>query len=137
MAGTSDMDTIREAYQMWNQSKASSVDFWMNLLADDVNWRSLADGSKGMEFTRACNCKNDVVRYFSELAQEWEMIHYTVDEFITEGDRIVMLGRCGWSNKRTGKSIETPKADFIRMRDGKISEFFEFYDTARAEEAAR
>ena len=30
----------------------------------------------GMEFTRLCNCKNDVLRYFEELSSDWELIYY-------------------------------------------------------------
>lgn len=123
---------LREGYKLWNNSKAESVDYWMNLIADDVKWHSLADGAAGMEFTRACSCKNDVVHYFEELGKEWEMIHYTVFEFIAQSDRVVMVGNCAWKNKRTGKALETPKVDVIRMRDSKIVEFQEFYDTAKA-----
>jgi len=137
MVETDDFETLQEAYRLWNDSKADSVTHWTNLVADDVQWRSIADGVRGMEFSRACGCKDDVARYFSELAKEWGMIHYTVDEFICEGERFVMLGRCGWKNRRTGKAVETPKADIIRMRNGKIVEFFEFYDTAQAIAAAR
>ena len=131
------LSTLKNAYRMWDESKADSVEHWMNLIADDVCWKSLGDGADGLEFSQACNCKHDVERYFSKLAAEWEMLHYTVDEFISQGDRIVVLCRCGWRNKRTGKVVETPKADIIRMRDGKIVEFSEFYDTAKAMEGSR
>jgi ketosteroid isomerase-like protein len=60
------------------------------------------------------------------------MIHYTVDELIAEGDRVVMLGSCGWKNRRTGIVVQTPKADFLRLEGGKVVEFFEFFDTAKA-----
>ncbi len=59
------------------------------------------------------------------------MVHYYADEFIAQGDRLVMLGRCAWRNRQTGRIVKSPRADFLRMRDGKISSFFEFYDTAK------
>ncbi len=131
------VETLREAYQPWNDSKADSVSRWMSLLADDVQWSSIADGSPGMEFSQACCSKDDVARYFEVMVKEWEMIHYTVDEFIAQNDRVVVLGRCGWRHKGTSKVVETPKADIIRMKDPKITEFYEFYDTAKAFEASR
>lgn len=45
---------------------------------------------------------------------------------------VVVRSRFAFRNKQTGKSFESPKADFVRFRDGKIVEFFEFYDTAKA-----
>ena len=131
MTEDENVEILREGYKLWNDSKAESVGYWINLITDDVKWRSLADGVAGMEFTRVCNCKNDVVRYFEELGREWEMIHYTVFEFIAQGDRVVMVGSCAWRNKKT------PKVDIIRMRDSKIIEFQELYDTAKAISASQ
>lgn len=42
------------------------------------------------------------------------------------------LSQVSFKHKKTGKILNTPKADFHKFRDGKICEFFEFYDTAQA-----
>ena len=49
-----------------------------------------------------------------------------------QGNRVVALGSCAFRNKRTGKVLDTPKADFHKFRNGKMCEFFEFCDTAQA-----
>ena len=122
---------LKEAYKKWHETKAGSVEHWLELMTDDIQFRSLGSGAPKMEFTRTSTCKEEVKDYFSQLTSEWEMIHYTIDEYIAQGDRVVALGRCGFRNKRTGKVLETPKADFHRFRNGKMCEFFEFYDTAQ------
>lgn len=127
---------LKEAYALWNDSKANSMEHWMNLLADGVHWGSISDQTPGMGFSRACQCKDDVARYFEEMGRDWEMLHYRVDEYIAQGDRVVVLANCAWKNRATGKTAETKKADIIRMQDGKIVEFFEFLDTAAAAGAA-
>jgi ketosteroid isomerase-like protein len=116
----------------WNDSRADSMGHWLELIADEVEWRSLADGAPGMDFAGCCNCKDEVLSYFEKLGADWEMLHYTVGEFIAQGDRVVMVGTCGWRHRGTGKGIESPKVDVIRMKDGKIVGFHEFYDTAKA-----
>ena len=58
------------------------------------------------------------------------MEHFTVDEFIAQGDRVVALGSTGWRDRKTGKSFDTPKVDIWRLKDGRAVEFMEFYDTA-------
>jgi ketosteroid isomerase-like protein len=85
-----------------------------------------------MQFTRPSCCKDDVKQYFAGLTNEWEMIYYRVDEYIAQVDRVVALGHVSFKHKKTGKTLVTPKADFHKFRDGKICEFFEFYDTAQA-----
>ncbi len=130
------VEILKKAYALWNDTRAESVQEWISLMADDVEFRSLAGGAPGMEFTRDCRSKSDVERYFAELVRDWQMIHYTVDHFIAQGDRVAVLGSCGWKSLKTGKIVETPKGDFIRLRDGKVIEFFEFYDTAKAAAAS-
>ena len=133
---TADLDRIRAAYQAWNDTKGQSMQHWLDLMSPSVRFRSLAGGAPGLEFTQDCQCSSDVERYFGALAQDWTMDHYTVDELIASDDRVVMLGHMAWTHKRTGRKVETPKADFLRMKDGKVVEFFEFYDTAKAIAAA-
>lgn len=128
----SNVAVLKEAYRQWHDTKAGSVDHWLALMTDDVKFRSLAEGAKPMEFTRTSTCKDDVKRYFAGLTGDWQMIYYRMDEYIAQGDRVVALGSCSFEHKKTGKILETPKADFHKFRDGKICEFFEFYDTARA-----
>lgn len=123
---------VRAAYAEWDASKGASSAKWLELMDEGVRFRSIAGGAKGMEFTRDCSNRDDVARYFAELSNDWQMIHYTVDELIAQGDRVVMLGSSCWRNKHTGRVVDTPKADFLRVRDGKVVEFYEFYDTAQA-----
>jgi len=47
-----------------------------------------------------------------------------------------MLGSTAWRNRRTGKVVDTPKADLVTFRDGRIVDFTEFYDTAKLFAAA-
>lgn len=123
---------LKEAYRKWHLTKAGSVEHWLELMTDDIRFRSLADGAAKMEFTRTSTCKEEVKQYFSQLTSQWEMIDYTISEYIAQGDRVVALGNCSFRHKQTGEILDTPKADFHKFRGGKICDFFEFYDTAQA-----
>ena len=101
---------------------------WMELISDEVNWRSISNGCPGDGDLAAAR-----QRWWSNLRRESKTgIHYTVDEFIAQGDRVFALSNCARKHNRTGRTVETPKADIIRMKDGKIVEFFEFFDSAQA-----
>lgn len=133
----SNVAALKDAYRQWHETRGGNTAHWLALMTDDVKFRSLADGAKTMEFTCMACGKDDVKRYFAGLSADWEMIHYTVDEYIAQGDRVVVLGRCSFKHKKTGKILETPKADFHKFRGDKICEFFEFFDTAKALDVAK
>ncbi|MBJ2157319.1 nuclear transport factor 2 family protein [Variovorax sp. IB41] len=128
---------LRKGYDLWNGSQAASAQHWMDMIDDDVRWRSLGDGAAGAEFTRECCSKDEVLRYFEQMGAQWTLISYDANEFIAQGDRVVMLGSCEWAHRQTGKAVKTPKADVVRFRDGKIVEFMEYYDTAAVSAATR
>ncbi len=127
---------LRDAYRQWHETRGKSVQTWLDLMAPDIVFGSLADGAPGVEFTCTHRGKEEAKRYFEGLGSEWEIVEYEPAEFIAEGDRVAMRGRCVARCKRTEKIVDMPKADFFRFRDGKIVEFFEFYDTAKILAAA-
>ena len=126
-----DVDRLKEVYRRWNESKGASVEDWLNIMSPTIKMKSLGQGKPGMEFTMDISSRDELERYFKGLAEDWEMVHYTPKQFIVGGDRVVMLGRCSWRHRKTGKVIDTPKADFSTFKDGRIVEFYEFYDTAQ------
>jgi uncharacterized protein len=122
---------LKDAYRRWDQSKGKDITMWTSLFSDHARLRSLAAGRPGLEFTLECRSTDDLARYFAGLTSEWEMLFYRTEQFAVDGDRVVMLGRTSWRNKKTGKEFDTPKADLITFRDGRIVDFLEFYDTGR------
>ncbi|MEM1049741.1 MAG: nuclear transport factor 2 family protein [Pseudomonadota bacterium] len=127
---TANKAILKEAYRQWHESKGGSVDVWMDCMADHIRFSSLANGTKGAEFTAPVQSKSDLKTYFEGLQNDFEMIHYTVDRFIAEGDSVVAIGSTSWRSKKTGKVVESPKCDVVRFENGKIVAFSEFYDTA-------
>ncbi len=75
------------------------------------------------------------MQYFGGILRDWEMLEYVTENFVAQDDRVVMLGRCSYRFKRTGKVVSTPKVDSWRFADGKAVEFYEYYDTARLQQA--
>jgi ketosteroid isomerase-like protein len=127
---------LSEAYKLWNETSGGSIQHWLDLMADEVQMGSIADGKPGMEFSKSLSGKEAARQYFETLMEAWEMIFFTAEQFIAEGDWVVMRGRCKFQSRQTGKSAETPKADFVRFCEGRIVEYYEFYDTAKAFAAA-
>ena len=129
-------ELLRVAYHVWHETRGASVDCWMNLLADDVTFGSLAEGAGPATFTARVRGKDNLAGYFDGLRRNWEMIYFTVHHFVAEGDRVVAICTTSWRNKLTNKVCETPKVDVWRFRDDLAIEFYEYYDTAKLMAAA-
>jgi len=54
---------------------------------------------------------------------------YELQEFIAQGDRVVVAGHSNLRVKPTGKTCETDFLHFFTIRDGKIARFRDFFDT--------
>jgi len=131
-------DILKRGYAKWHESKGGSVDDWMEIFDDQIEFRSLAMGRQDASiFTAPRSSKDEVRGYFDGLVAEWDMIHYTVDRYIEQDGSICAVGSTAWTNKRTGKIVETPKVDVWRFENGKAVSFFEYYDTAALFAAAQ
>lgn len=122
------VEILRRTYSAYHERKGDP-DVWLSILADHVDWQSVADGKPGMEFARPRATKAEVAGYFEDLFADWQMHYYLINEFVANGDRVVALGECSWTYRKTGKRAAAVKADVFRFQDGKIVEFMEFFDT--------
>jgi hypothetical protein len=130
------VEILKAAYQRWIDSKGGSADDWLKICADNIAFGSLAQGAPhGANYLTAYQSRDALKDYFGGLSRDWEMIEYVTEHFVAQGDRVVVLGRCSWRYKKTGKVVSTPKADSWRLANGKAVEYFEYYDTAQVHAA--
>jgi len=131
-----DLANLKAAIRAWNDTKGGSIDTWLDLMADRIDWRSLADGVQAVPWTETRKTKAEVRGYLDGLTAAFAMDHYTVEQYVCDGDTIVAIGTTAWHCKATSKRIDTPIVTVWRFEDGKVVSFFEYYDTARLVEAA-
>jgi uncharacterized protein len=131
------VDLLKQAYARWHDSKGGSADEWLKICSDNIAFGSLARGQpEGARYLTAYSSRDALKDYFGGLTRDWEMIEYVTEQFVAQGDRVVMLGRCTYRYKKTGKVVSTPKCDSWRFTNGKAVEFYEYYDTAQVHAAA-
>jgi hypothetical protein len=131
------VEILRQAYQRWSDSRGTSGADWMKICADNIAFGSIAQGAApGAHYLTSYRSRNALKDYFDGIVRDWEMVEYVPEHFVAQGDRVIMLGRCAWRYKKTGKVVSTPKCDSWRFADGEAVEFFEYYDTAQVHAAA-
>jgi hypothetical protein len=125
------VELLKEAYRRWHESKGGSLDQLLGMIDDNVRFGSIARGAEPLAFTKPVSNKEALRGYFDGLLGNFSMIHYTIENYVAQDDIVFVRCTTSWRSKKTGKSFETPKADFWRFRDGKVVEFYEFFDTAQ------
>ena len=129
------IEQVKKFYNTYNETKGSNAADVIDLCADDIRWQSLGAPAAGTEFLEDGTGKEKVRTYLRDLYAGWTMLHYTVNEFIVSDDRIVILSDVEFEFDATQKRVATPKADIMHIKDGQITNFFEFYDTAALQAA--
>jgi uncharacterized protein len=130
------LEKLRAAYKQWHDSLGQNTSAWLDLMSEHVKLRSIADGGAGMEFSAPRDGKAAVRAYFAALAEDWEMVHYTPEEFLTDGAQVAVFGCCSFRNRRTGKTVESPVIHRWKFSGGLATDCYEFYDTAKTFAAA-
>lgn len=127
---------LKEGYRLWHETKGKSVDYWIDLFADVFEFGSIAQSvPAAAPYMTMHEDKAGLRSYFEGITIDWEMIEFRTEHFVAQGDRVVMLGRCSWRARKTGKTVWSPKADSFRFANGKIIEFFDYFDTAMMRDA--
>lgn len=128
------VDQIRSRYREWdrNEDKGAAAEKFLDLMTDDVSFRSIGAGVEPMLFTRDHSAKDMTRAYFKGLEQDWKMIFFNVRTFLVQGNTVAVVCECAWKQKRTGKVVHTPKLDILRLKKGKIAGFYEYFDNHQA-----
>jgi ketosteroid isomerase-like protein len=130
------VEILKAAYKNWSDSKGGSVDHWLKVCDANISFGSLAQGeAPAANYLTAYSSRDALKDYFEGLSRDWEMLDWKTNDFIAQGDRVVVLVQCKWRFKKTGKVVSTPKADVWRLANGKAVEYFEYYDTAQVHAA--
>jgi ketosteroid isomerase-like protein len=104
----------------------------MDSLADDIRWTIIGTTALSGVF----NGKQEVTDKLAVplRARLAGPITFELDDFIAEGDQVVMRAR-GKATSKTGKPYNNTYCIVARIVDGKISEMTDYIDTALIDEA--
>src|SRR5690349_1949612 len=72
---------------------------------------------------------------FLRIANEWDNFQVLPDEILDAGDSIVVLGRYKGTYKATSAPLNAQFVHVWRLRNGKITAFQQYTDTAQAQRA--
>jgi ketosteroid isomerase-like protein len=121
-------ETLRRAGEIYAEYMRGNRAFALDALADDVTWISVAGAD--LPWGGTWRGRAGVEAYFASLDRLVAITGYEVERMIAQGDWVVVLARGTGRFHPTGEVITLSKADVLRLQDGRIVEFREYYDSA-------
>ena len=125
MNETNNTQIVKQGYEKFG---SGDIEGLLNLFSDDISWKTPT--VEGAEMTGQRNGREDVGKFFAELNESEEFSNFEPTEFIAQGDKVVVLGKSAGTVKATGRNFETDWVHIFTVKDGKVTGFLEFFDTA-------
>ena len=99
------------------------------LIADNVSWQTLGPAEKipwaGLRRNRA-----EVAQYFKDLDGALDIQQFLVQDFIPNGNRVIVLGHSIARFKATDQLLDQDWVMVFTLRDGKVVKWQEYEDSA-------
>jgi uncharacterized protein len=117
------------AKQAYENFKSGDMAALLGQFSEGIEWQ--APLVENVPFaTGRHSGRGQVEQFFTRLTDAQDVKTFEPREFIAQGDRVVALGHYSWRVKATGREYEGDWAHVFTIRDGKITGFHEYTDTA-------
>jgi ketosteroid isomerase-like protein len=133
MAEQENVKTVQEAYAAFSRGDIPAV---LDLLSEDVNW-TMPGPADIIPFAGRFEGREGVGRFFSALDGAEAVERFEQDEFIAQGDKVVVLGHYAGRIRANGQPNNIEFVHVFTVRDGKITSYRQYYDTASSVAAYR
>jgi len=99
----------------------------LNSFAEDVQWQLPEMGNVPFAGTR--QGREGVRQFFSKVFEAQDVVEFEPQEYIAQGDKVVVLGRFLIRIKETGRDFASDWAHVWTVQGGKVKRFYEYVDT--------
>jgi hypothetical protein len=121
---------VKDAYAAFGRGDIPAL---LALVDSGIEWTAVVGSRTPTSGTR--RTRDGVAKFFQDLAASLEFQSFEPREFIAQGDKVVALGHSVGKWKTNGRSFETDWAMIFTVRDGLVTRFLEFADSAGINEA--
>ena len=121
---------VEKMYAAFGRGDVQTI---LDPLAPNVEWTM--EGPSTLPFAGKKIGPGQVRSFFESLATTQEKQKLTIDDYIAQGDKVATTGRYSAVVKATDKRFDCAVAHVFTIRDGKITKFLDFADTAQMADA--
>jgi uncharacterized protein len=119
------LDIVRQGYDAFGRGDINGL---LALLDDGIQWTT--PGPADLSIAGRRTGKQAVAQFFEQLAATLDVENFRPNEFISQGDRVIVIGEDKSRVKATGKAIPSDWVHAYTVRNGKITTFDEYGDVS-------
>ena len=115
----------KKAYADFQRGDIAAI---LAALDDNIQWTTVEMAE--MPGTGAVKGKDRVAAFFKTIAETWNFQAFEPQEYIASGDQLVVRGTYTPRSIKTGQTVTVEWAMAWRFRNGKVTHFQEYTDSA-------
>ena len=120
-------NVVQDAYAAFGRRDIETL---LGYVDENVRWQGVMGTAAYVPFSGERTGKAQVAEFFRQVAAAVDFQQFEPREFVAQGDKVVAIGHYRAITKQTGKSFESDFAMVFTLRDGKVTRFQEFTDSA-------
>lgn len=124
-----EQENIKIAQQMCTAFEQGNIPFVLDYLAEDVEW-IVVGSPEYIPLAGTYHGRDRVIQIFSAVGGSVELQQFQAQEFIAQGDQVVVLGHASGRVIPTNQALEYDWVHIYTLRDGKTIKFREYLDSA-------
>lgn len=105
----------------------------LGAMAEDIQWVEAEGSPLPGTFVGPQAVLEGVLMRLGEIGDEFAVVP---DQFVAEGDTVVVLGNYSWKHKSSGEPALVKMAHVYTVVDGKLATFQQHVDTVRVQNSA-
>lgn len=127
-AGAGENDKVRAQLEtILDSMRRDDLDAVLRCFAPDVLYMG---GTSVLYAAMQRQGRDGLAQALRAIHVEYEILETSLEQLVVEGDQAAVLRISRLRHRGTGRTAIVPTWNFLRFRDGLISEFSEFPDTA-------
>ena len=126
MQETENTKAVQDAYAAFGRGDVQAI---LERLDDGILWKGVYGAGRHVPTSGERRGKSQVAEFFKQVAENVKFSRFEPKEFVATGDKVVALGHYT-ATTPIGKNFDADFAMVFTFRNGKVTEFQEFTDSA-------
>jgi uncharacterized protein len=127
MSAQENTHIVQEAYAAFGRGDVPGI---LERVADDVEWESVIGSASYVPMAGVWRGRSEVGRFFKTVAANMKFETFEPREFVAQENKVVVLGHYEGTSVPTGRRFASDWVMVFTLRDGRITGFREFADSA-------
>ena len=124
---------VQSLYAAFGRGDIATI---LSALTADVHWH-VNGRPNDFPGIGTWNGPAEVQKFFQTVAEHEDFSEFTPQEFHAADDKVFVLGRYAQTLRKTGRKVASDWCHVFTIKDGKVTSFKEFNDTAQFAEGFR